>query len=122
MSNLQMILLDVSGISIENITIALVGYLIVFSALALLYFVFNSLPKLIHLQARIKLIKRGKHEIAAKEDLSISGPVAAAIAMALHEYYSEVHDEEETVMTIKRVARVYSPWSSKIYGMRWPLK
>jgi len=119
---MDMILLKISGLSLENITIALVGYLIVFSALVLLYFVFNSLPKLIHLQARIRLRKRGQTEIAQKKDLSIPGPVAAAIAMALHEHFSELHDEEETVMTIKRVARVYSPWSSKIYGMRWPLR
>ncbi|OQY05373.1 MAG: hypothetical protein B6I20_01420 [Bacteroidetes bacterium 4572_117] len=106
----------------ENVTIAFVGYLIVFSALVLLYFVFNSLPKLINFQARIKLRKKGYTEIAQKKDLSISGPVAAAIAMALHEHMGELHDDEETVMTIKRVARVYSPWSSKIYGMRQPLR
>ena len=111
-----------SGLNMENITIALVGYLIVFSALVLLYFVFNSLPRLINLQARIRLRKKGQTEIAAKKDLSIPGPVAAAIAMAIHEHFSELHDEEETVMTIKRVARVYSPWSSKIYGMRQPLR
>lgn len=115
-------LLNITGLNMENITIALVGYLIVFSALVLLYFVFNSLPMLIHLQARIRLRKKGNEEMAEKKDLSIPGPVAAAIAMALHEHFSELHDEEETAMTIKRVARVYSPWSSKIYGMRWPLR
>ena len=119
---MNMILLEISGVSMENITIALVGYLIVFSALVLLYFVFSSLPKLIHFQARIRLRKKGHTEIAKKKDLSIPGPVAAAIAMALHDFMSEVHDEEETVMTIKRVAKVYSPWSSKIYGMRQPLR
>ncbi|MEN8119483.1 MAG: OadG family transporter subunit [Bacteroidota bacterium] len=116
------IMLEISSINMENVTIALVGYLIVFSALVLLYFVFNSLPKLIHFQARIRLKKKGQTEIAQKKDLSIPGPVAAAIAMALHAHMSEIHDEEETVMTIKRVARVYSPWSSKIYGMRQPLR
>ncbi len=114
--------LEISALNMENITIALVGYLIVFSALVLLYFVFNSLPKLIHLQARIRLKKKGLDEIAQKKDLSIPGPVAAAIAMALHAHMSELHDNEETVMTIKRVAKVYSPWSSKIYSMRQPLR
>ncbi len=116
------ILLEISGLNMENVTIALVGYLIVFSALVLLYFVFNSLPKLINFQARIRLKKKGLIEIAKEKDLSIPGPVAAAIAMALHEHMNELHDEEETVMTIKRVAKVYSPWSSKIYGMRQPLR
>ena len=39
-----------------------------------------------------------------------------AIAMALHLFYDEVHDDESNVITIKRIERRYSPWSSKIYG------
>ena len=39
-----------------------------------------------------------------------------AIAMALHMFYDEVHDNESNVITIKRIERRYSPWSSKIYG------
>ena len=40
-----------------------------------------------------------------------------AIAMALHMFYDEVHDDESNVITIKRIERRYSPWSSKIYGI-----
>lgn len=40
-----------------------------------------------------------------------------AIAMALHLFYDEVHDNESNVITIKRIERRYSPWSSKIYGI-----
>lgn len=40
-----------------------------------------------------------------------------AIAMALHFFYDEVHDNESNVITIKRIERRYSPWSSKIYGV-----
>jgi hypothetical protein len=39
-----------------------------------------------------------------------------AIAIALHLYTDEVHDNESNVITIKRIERRYSPWSSKIYG------
>ena len=46
------------------------------------------------------------------------GEVFAAIAMAMHEMQSDVHDVEETVLTITRVKRSYSPWSSKIYTLR----
>lgn len=42
---------------------------------------------------------------------------SAAIAMALHLYYSDVHDIESEIITIKTVERRYSPWSSKIYGL-----
>jgi len=48
----------------------------------------------------------------------MSGEVNAAIAMALHLYQSEMHDYENTVLTIQKVSRNYSPWSSKIYTLR----
>ena len=46
-----------------------------------------------------------------------SGEVIAAIAMALHDHL-DTHDRENTVLTINKVKRAYSPWSSKIYGLR----
>ena len=49
-----------------------------------------------------------------KVDIPISDIVA--ISMALHLFYDEVHDDESNVITIKRIERRYSPWSSKIYG------
>lgn len=42
----------------------------------------------------------------------------AAIAMALYLYFNEIHDEESDIITVKRVSRTYSPWSSKLYSMR----
>lgn len=30
---------------------------------------------------------------------------------------AEMHDRESDVITINKVARVYSPWSSKIHGL-----
>jgi len=47
--------------------------------------------------------------------------VVAAIATALYEATEHVHDIEHTVLTIQKVSRRYSPWSSKIYGMRGQL-
>ena len=47
-----------------------------------------------------------------------SGEVLAAIGLAMHEFQDESHDIENTVLTIHRVARSYSPWSSKLYGLR----
>ncbi|HEY5508267.1 MAG TPA: OadG family transporter subunit [Paludibacter sp.] len=51
------------------------------------------------------------------EEAHLSAEVSAAIALALHLYYADVHDEESHIMTIKTVERRYSPWSSKIYGL-----
>lgn len=46
-----------------------------------------------------------------------SGEEIAAIVMALHEHFN-AHDKENTILTINKVKRAYSPWSSKIYGLR----
>ena len=46
-----------------------------------------------------------------------SGAVYAAIAMAIYEA-TELHDDEQAILTIKNTARRYSPWSSKIYTLR----
>ena len=44
-----------------------------------------------------------------------------AAFLALHLYSSEeIHDEESNVLTIDRIQRRYSPWSSKIYSMNNP--
>ena len=50
--------------------------------------------------------------------LILLGEVIAAISMALHEAQGADHDVEETILTISRVKRSYSPWSSKIYTLR----
>ena len=64
------------------------------------------------------LIKKGK--IAEAENLpqSTTVEINAAIAMTLFLYTSEMHDIESTKLTINKVSKIYSPWSSKIYGLR----
>lgn len=46
-----------------------------------------------------------------------SGEEIAAIVMALHEHFN-AHDNESAILTINKVKRAYSPWNSKIYGLR----
>lgn len=98
-------------------TIALTGYLVVFVSLVLLYLVFFFLPKLLKLNYR----KPDKQELqSAKEsryEEDLSGEMNAAIGAALHMYFNEMHDEENLTLTIERVSKRYSPWSSKIYGV-----
>jgi len=43
---------------------------------------------------------------------------AAAIALAIHMYLSDIHDQESFTITLKKVSKIYSPWSSKIYTLR----
>ncbi len=105
----------------EGIVIAFTGYAIVFLALLLLYYLFSSLSKFLNWQTRQTLIKSGKFpgHIKKEDDLNISGETAAAIAMAIY-LCRDLHDDESNVLTIKKISKVYSPWSSKIYGInRW---
>lgn len=44
--------------------------------------------------------------------------IAVAIAAAIHLFTQEVHDSGNYVLTINRIQKPYSPWSSKIYGLR----
>ncbi|MCZ4695287.1 hypothetical protein DWB61_10665 [Ancylomarina euxinus] len=97
-------------------TIALVGYGIVFVALVSLVIVFVNLPKLLQIKLRSKLKKQGK-PTANIGELDIEGSVNAAIAMALFMHFDQIHDEESNIITIKKVTKNYSPWSSKIYGV-----
>lgn len=104
-----------NNINLETLLIAAVGYIIVFLALVLLFIFFNFLPKLINMKIRRNNAAAG---IKTPEDSSVSGEEIAAISMALHLFFEELHDEESGVLTIKKVSRAYSPWSSKIYAVR----
>lgn len=107
----------IRNITLETVIIAVVGYVIVFASLVLLFWFFNSLPKL--MKIRMKRKKQGEAGDADSEfEMGISGETVAAISMALNLYLSEFHDEESGVLTIKKVSRTYSPWSSKIYAVR----
>lgn len=45
------------------------------------------------------------------------GEIYAAIATAIHLYNDELHDEENTVLTIQKVEREWTPWNAKYYNM-----
>lgn len=104
---------DLSRVTGFSLTVAIVGYVIVFGALVLLFFVYNMMPKVINFITRRKLRKEGKCDDC--EVLNVSGDVAAAISMALY-LQLDLHDEESDVITIKRISKQYTPWSSKIYS------
>jgi hypothetical protein len=61
--------------------------------------------------------KKTKVASISNDKVEIPTTEIVAIAMALHLFYDEVHDDESNVITIKRIERRYSPWSSKIYGI-----
>jgi len=100
-----------------GIGMTVIGYSVVFIALLLLYIIFYNLSKALTLNVRRILRKEGKTEEAGKVE-EISGEVNAAIAYAIYLYYNELHDKENPIITINRVSKAYTPWSSKIYGLR----
>ena len=49
---------------------------------------------------------------------NVTDEEAAAIALAINMYRNDLHDMESLTITLKKVSRIYSPWSSKIYTLR----
>ena len=105
------------NITINELIIAVVGYATVFFALASLYGLFKLLPKIIYMNFKRLKLKRGE-KVQEHDEMQVSGDETAAIAMALHLIFDEMHDKESGVLTIKKIAKAYSPWSSKIYAVR----
>ena len=100
---------------------------VVFFVLIVLYVSFKVVGRVsVNLSKRNAMKAKGitdKQEAKEKKLGEAPGEIFAAIAMAMHEMQSDVHDVEDTVLTITRVKRSYSPWSSKIYTLReTPLK
>lgn len=91
---------------------------IVFCALFVLSLCFVGIGAISKYFARSNKAKAKGVEVVEidRKDLD-SGETIAAIVMALHEHL-DVHDTESTVLTINKVKRAYSPWSSKIYSLR----
>ncbi|MGV8094829.1 MAG: OadG family transporter subunit [Mangrovibacterium sp.] len=105
----EFVAIDPYGVGMTVISMS-----VVFSALVILFVAFSFIFRLMN--------KRKAEKIKTTETVTkvpvISGEVNAAIAMALYLYKNETHDLENTVLTVKKVAKTYSPWSSKIYTLR----
>lgn len=102
---------DPSGVGMAAVAIS-----VVFLSLILLATVFKGVGNLFASSSR----KKSGQQIVSetkKEKSDVSGEVYAAIFTAIHLYNEELHDLENTVLTINKVSRTYSPWSSKIHGL-----
>lgn len=108
--------LDKTGVILTILAMA-----IVFAALLVLSLCFYAISKIGEKTSKVNKIKSqgGEPKSVAKADApkNDSGEEIAAIVMALHEHLN-AHDQENTVLTINKVKKAYSPWSSKIYGLR----
>lgn len=104
----------------HGFAMAAMAMCIVFSALLILAVAFLIISKIGESISRKNKAKAHGVEIqsiAATEMGHDSGEEIAAITMALYQHLN-AHDQESAVLTINKVKRAYSPWSSKIYNMR----
>ena len=85
---------------------------VVFSGLFLLFIIFKQIGKLSIAASKRNAQKAAGAAVIADNAGQESGEIFAAIGAALYEMI------EHTVLTIRKVQRSYSPWSSKIYGLR----
>lgn len=102
----------------EGYVIFITGVSIVFGGLVLLTLFFkHGMPIMLYIY---KIITKGKDkkvsEISPKINDEFTGEIAAAISAAIHMYLNDQHDNENAILTIKQARKLYSPWSSKIYG------
>lgn len=104
------------GITIIAMCIV-VGALIV---LSILFYIFGSISSMFLARKKKQSVKKiasdtKTEEVGGKLD---TGDVIAAISAALSQHFATDHDKQDTILTIKKLRKAYSPWNSKIYNMR----
>ncbi len=107
--------LDSAGVMLTVMAMA-----IVFAALILLsicFYIFGKINANIAKKNKAAAHAGNASAIDHTEIENDSSEAIAAISMALYQHLN-AHDYEETVLTINKVKRAYSPWSSKIYTLR----
>ena len=108
--------LDKSGVALTIMAMS-----IVFSALLTLcicFWIISRIGNMVLRRNKMNSQNISPAEVAITDQPEHdSGEVIAAIAMALRDHL-EAHDTEQTVLTINKIKKAYSPWSSKIYNMR----
>ncbi len=95
----------------EGWTILVIGMLVVYLSLLLLFAVFEYvLPRVLKLARKKPVVPQ-----TVKMEVYTSGEQMAAVSAVVYLYLEETHDEENAIVTISKVSKSYSPWSSKIY-------
>ena len=102
----------------DMLLMTVLGFAVVFCVLVLLIFVmkgmgaaFTRQKKAAKAAAGVAVAEDDHHEAISDQE------IAAAIITALKLYKSNLHDQESEMLTIHRITRAYSPWSSKIHGL-----
>lgn len=119
MNTLYLSLLAIQdGLQVKGWIVTLSGFLIVITALVILFFIFTGVSKAINANWKKTPKDESKkvEKVTKGTAVDANGDIIAAIGLALS-LSMEVHDNEPDEITITRIQRRYSPWSSKIYGL-----
>ncbi|MDR1273405.1 MAG: OadG family protein [Odoribacteraceae bacterium] len=100
-----------------GIGMAAIAMSVVFLGLMLLYLIYRQSGRFMSSGGRSREREKKRQPIPVPGTGPEGDALYAAIAAAIHVYSAELHDEEAAVLTINRVSRTYSPWSSKIHGL-----
>lgn len=102
-----------------GVGLTVVAICVVFFALVCICFIMKgygaAIMKVQNRKANKNAAAHGVSEAPAAKD--VSGEVYAAIAAAIYAYDADLHDEEDTVITIQKVERAWTPWNAKFYNM-----
>lgn len=102
----------------NGFTMTIMAMCIVFGALLVLCLCFYIVGMVGKKAQRVRKAEaHGVHVTEVDRDVHDSGEEIAAISLALHEHFNQ-HDNESFTLTVRKMKRAYSPWSSKIYGLR----
>lgn len=107
---------DPVGIGLTAVAVS-----VVFLALVCIALIIQGTSKLVgdveNKDKKDKKAKGGAAIAASAMAADNEAEIYAAIAAAIHLYNEELHDEENTVITIQKVEREWTPWNAKYYNM-----
>ena len=93
-----------------------IGFGTVFIILIALVTLLNFWNKMSIVATNSQQKKKNKETVSTQQG-SVPEEVFAAIAMALHSCFEEIHDEESNIITMNAEDQHASPWSLKNYDM-----
>lgn len=103
-----------------GVGLTVVAIVVVFLLLTLICFIMKGFAAGVTKVQGRKAAKSAPQQGAAntvENPSKVSGEVYAAIAAAIYAYDQDMHDEEDTVITIQKVERAWTPWNAKFYNM-----
>lgn len=103
-----------------GVVMSITAMSVVFGALVTIFLVFKIFGLMMVRRANsLESKSKGEEAVVEKKpkDAGYTGEEVAAISLALRLYQNDLHVQEATIITINKVGRMYSPWSSKIHGL-----